>query len=255
MIDGISARGRLEAFGRQLKIAVLASCTFAVALFAAFAWWDVHNRRLPDELVEPDEIAPAASLAQVPASAPIEDAPAKEAPIDPPPLDARGAPPIANPPVAPAGVETELVARKLSIPVDGIEAAALRDSFTEGRGAHQHQAIDILAPRHTPVRAVEDGSIAKLFRSRFGGITVYQFDPSVRYCYYYAHLQGYAPGLHEGEGVRRGQVLGFVGTSGNAPADTPHLHFQIYELTPARHWWEGKPINPYPYLSGRRDPC
>jgi murein DD-endopeptidase MepM/ murein hydrolase activator NlpD len=255
MIDGISARGRLAAFGRQLKIAVLASCTFAVVLFAAFAWWDVHNRRLAEPLVELEEVAPAVSLpprASEPApDAPAEDVPAKAAPVDPALPEARGAPPIANPPSAPVEVETELAARKLSIPVDGVEAAGLRDSFTEGRGSRPHQAIDILAPRHTPVRAVEDGSIAKLFRSRFGGITVYQFDPGGRYCYYYAHLQGYAPGLHEGAGVRRGQVLGFVGTTGNAPPDAPHLHFQIYELTPARHWWEGKPINPYPYLGGR----
>jgi murein DD-endopeptidase MepM/ murein hydrolase activator NlpD len=248
-VEGLSStRSRLAALAWHLKVAVLSVCTFAVLLFAAFVWWDVHNRRLPDDLMAPEDLAPAAAAQRSPAA----DAPAKSAPVDPQPKAAQAAPPVARPATTPPGVESELAARRLSIPVAGVAASALRDSFAEGRGgSRQHQAIDIPAPRHTPVVAVEDGTIAKLFRSRYGGITVYQFDPGGRYCYYYAHLQGYAPGLREGAAVRRGQVLGFVGTSGNAPADTPHLHFQIYELTPARHWWEGKPINPYPYLAAR----
>ena len=247
-IEGIATRGRLAVFAWRLKVAVLSLCTFAVLLFAAFVWWDAHNRRLPDDLIAPEDVRPAIAAQ----ASPPAEAPAKETPVDPQPPAATSQPPVAKPSSAPLAIETELAARKLTIPVAGVAASALRDSFDEGRGrSRQHQAIDILAARHTPVLAVEDGSIAKLFRSDYGGITVYQFDPSGRYCYYYAHLQGYAPGLHEGEGVRRGQVLGFVGTSGNAPADTPHLHFQIYELTPARHWWEGKPINPYPYLAAR----
>jgi murein DD-endopeptidase MepM/ murein hydrolase activator NlpD len=232
----------------RFKVAVLSLCTFAVLIFMTFAWWDVHNRRLPDDWLAPEDVAPARAQG----ASPPAEAPAKTAPVDPQPRIATAAPPIARPSSAPVEVETELAARKLTIPVEGVAAAALRDSFAEGRGSSRlHQAIDILAPRHTPVLAVEDGTVAKLFRSQYGGITVYQFDPSGRYCYYYAHLQGYALGLHEGEAVRRGQVLGFVGTSGNAPPDTPHLHFQIYELTPSRLWWEGKPINPYPYLAAR----
>jgi murein DD-endopeptidase MepM/ murein hydrolase activator NlpD len=247
-IEGISSRGRLSAFAWRLKVAVLSLCTFAVLLFMAFAWWDVHNRRLPEDWLGPEDVAPAPAVEALPPA----EAPAKTAPVDPQPRIAKAAPPVARPSSAPVEIATELAARKLTIPVEGVAAAALRDSFDEGRGGSRlHQAIDILAPRHTPVLAVEDGTVAKLFRSQYGGITVYQFDPSGRYCYYYAHLQGYAPGLHEGGEVRRGQVLGFVGTSGNAPPDTPHLHFQIYELTPSRHWWEGKPINPYPYLAAR----
>lgn len=244
LVHGTSLRR--QALASHLRTAVLSLCTFAVMVFAAFAWWDAHNRRLPDDLVDVAETMAGRPLD--PASA--AEAPAKEPAVDPQVPAAAKEPPIARPAAPPPAVEPELAARHLLIPVSGVAASALRDSFEEGRIGHQHQAIDILAPRHTPVVAVEDGTVAKLFRSRFGGVTVYQFDRDSRYCYYYAHLQGYAPGLHEGEAVSRGQVLGYVGTTGNAPADAPHLHFQIYELTPEKRWWEGKPINPFPYLAG-----
>jgi murein DD-endopeptidase MepM/ murein hydrolase activator NlpD len=135
------------------------------------------------------------------------------------------------------------------MPVDGVAPEALTRQFDDARGSsRRHEAIDILAPRNTPVRAVEDGTIARLFNSRSGGLTVYQFDPTERYAYYYAHLEGYAPGLREGDRVRRGQVLGYVGSSGNAPKDTPHLHFAVFQLTAAKRWWEGDPVDPYDIL-------
>jgi len=81
---------------------------------------------------------------------------------------------------------------------------------------------------------------------------VYEFDGDASYAYYYAHLDRYAEGLHEGQAVRRGDRLGYVGTSGNAPPNTPHLHFTIFKLLPAKHWWEGTPINPYPLWALRR---
>jgi murein DD-endopeptidase MepM/ murein hydrolase activator NlpD len=142
----------------------------------------------------------------------------------------------------------DLARRALLIPVVGVEPQDLRDSFDEGRSGHTHEAIDILAPRNTPVRAVEDGVIAKLFHSVPGGITIYQFDPSGDYCYYYAHLERYADDLANGQQVRRGQVIGYVGTSGNAPKDTPHLHFAIYRLDANKRWWEGTALDPYPVL-------
>ncbi|HXU47385.1 MAG TPA: M23 family metallopeptidase, partial [Thermoanaerobaculia bacterium] len=139
--------------------------------------------------------------------------------------------------------------RRLAIPVAGIAAGELRDTYTESRGDHPHDAIDILSPRGRPVLAADDGRIEKLFYSQRGGITVYQFDPTATYAYYYAHLDAYAPGLAEGLDVRRGTVLGYVGTSGNAPPGAPHLHFQVFRLTPEKHWWQGQAINPYPYLA------
>jgi len=143
----------------------------------------------------------------------------------------------------------DLAARHLTIPVEGIPADKLVRSYHDARtGGREHEALDILAPRNTPVVAVEDGTIAKLFLSKAGGNTIYQFDPNRRYAYYYAHLERYADGLQEGEPVRRGQVIGFVGTSGNAPKNTPHLHFAIYRLTPEHRWWEGTPIDPYDIL-------
>ena len=143
----------------------------------------------------------------------------------------------------------ELRDRDLEIPVEGIRADQLARSFEDRRsGTREHEAIDILAPRNTPVKAVEDGSIARLFYSRQGGITIYQFDPSEKFCYYYAHLERYADGLKEGDRVKKGQVIGFVGVSGNAPKTTPHLHFAVFRLTAAKHWWEGTPLDPYDIL-------
>ena len=143
----------------------------------------------------------------------------------------------------------DLRGRHLLVPVQGVERAALRSTFDEARGgSRRHEAMDILAPRHTPVIAVESGTIARLFSSERGGITIYQFDPTDNYVYYYAHLERYAEGLKEGATIQPGQVLGYVGSSGNAPPDTPHLHFAIFKLTDEKRWWEGAPIDPYPIL-------
>jgi len=139
--------------------------------------------------------------------------------------------------------------RHLELPVQGLKRSDLRDTFRETRErTRQHEALDILAPRDTPVLAVDDGTVAKLFLSKAGGNTIYQFDPTSTYAYYYAHLERYAAGLKNGDSVRRGQVIGFVGTSGNAPPNTPHLHFAIFKLFEAKRWWEGAAIDPYPIL-------
>lgn len=145
----------------------------------------------------------------------------------------------------------EVVRPSLSMPLRGLTAAQLRDTFHEARGGERtHEALDILAPAGTPVLAVADGHVEKLFESVRGGLTIYQFDPGKRYAYYYAHLQGYAPGLAEGQALRRGQVIGYVGSTGNADAKAPHLHFAVFELGPERQWWKGTPLNPYPLLGG-----
>jgi murein DD-endopeptidase MepM/ murein hydrolase activator NlpD len=152
-----------------------------------------------------------------------------------------------GPPAASIGAEplSDLRSRQLVIPVKGIDAAQLQETFDDVRGAGRHEAIDILAPHDTPVVAVEDGTVAKLFESKAGGITLYQFDPGLTYAYYYAHLDRYAAGVREGQALRRGEVIGYVGTSGNAPKDTPHLHFAIFKLTEKKQWWQGAPIDPF----------
>lgn len=145
----------------------------------------------------------------------------------------------------------ELQRRDLQLPVQGVRASDLVPTFHQARGAHQHEALDILAPRGTPVIAVDEGSIAKLFFSKAGGLTIYQFDPSKRYAYYYAHLDRYADGLKQGTAVSRGQILGYVGSTGNADRAQPHLHFTIFKLGPEQHWWQGTAIDPYPlFMAG-----
>src|SRR5690349_8807622 len=94
------------------------------------------------------------------------------------------------------------------------------------------------------------GTIRKFFLSKPGGNTVYEFDEAGEYCYSYAHLDHYAQGLHEGMRMKRGDIIAYVGTTGNADPRTPHLHFAVFELGPKREWWKGKPINPYPNLVG-----
>lgn len=150
-------------------------------------------------------------------------------------------------PVAAAGGEIgELLGKGLLVPVSGIKPSSLRSTYDEARsGGRKHEALDILAPRGTPVLAADDGRIAKLFTSARGGLTIYQFDPAERYCYYYAHLDSYAPDLNDGETVVRGQTIGQVGTTGNAPPGTPHLHFGIFRLGPDKRWWEGTPVDPF----------
>jgi murein DD-endopeptidase MepM/ murein hydrolase activator NlpD len=159
---------------------------------------------------------------------------------------------LAVPALAAVAMGDSLASKSLLFPVKDFDAAKLRDTFDERRGGSaKHEALDIMAKRGTPVLAVEDGRIAKLFRSVPGGITLYQFDSTGSYAYYYAHLDRYAPDLKEGAQVKRGQVLGYVGSTGNAAADAPHLHFAIFKLGPERKWWQGEAINPYPYFAKR----
>ena len=170
--------------------------------------------------------------------------------------------PAAPPPSTPAAGEgseadiAALIAKRLTIPVVGVQPAQIADTWGQSRddGARAHQAVDILAKRGTEVVAVEDGRIEKLFNSERGGITIYQFDPSQTYIYYYAHLDRYADGLAEGQAVKRGQVIGYVGFTGDAVESAPHLHFGIERLGPDRKWWEGVSINPYRPLRGNQLP-
>jgi murein DD-endopeptidase MepM/ murein hydrolase activator NlpD len=139
----------------------------------------------------------------------------------------------------------------LLLPVQGITPSQLTDTFTDARSAGRtHDAIDIMAPAGTPVLAVADGHVEKLFTSKLGGLTIYEFNADNTLAYYYAHLQRYADGLAEQQLVKRGQLLGYVGSTGDASPRAPHLHFAISVLGPEKQWWKGEAINPYPLLGG-----
>lgn len=256
------------------RTAVGLAAAAAGLLVGFWGGWQVHDawRDLsPRHREAAEDAAPQGSVAQNPAPIIVEPGPAAGRAVDPPP-DAReprasapGDTPViaalppgagrvdpAPPPASEGPIVTadealrDLRARKLIVPVSGIEASNLVPSFDQPRGTdRRHEAIDIMAPRGTAVLAVEDGTVARLFTSEFGGLTIYQFDPSSRYAYYYAHLDRYAAGLAEGQRVRRGQLIGYVGSTGNASPSAPHLHFGIFLLTPERRWWQGSPLDPY----------
>lgn len=154
---------------------------------------------------------------------------------------------------APASRATEsdldVLRHELLVPVSGVAASSLHDTYGELRGgARQHEALDILAARGTPVLAAANGRVLKLFTSKAGGRMVYAADSTERFILMYAHLDAYAPGLAEGQSLAQGQQIGTVGTSGNAPPGTPHLHFAIARSADVKQWWKGSPVNPFPLL-------
>ena len=151
-------------------------------------------------------------------------------------------------PPVPRKAELSELAATLTIPVAGVKAEELLDTFNEARGERRHDALDIPAPRGTPVIAATDGRVLRLFTSERGGLMIYTADASERFVLMYAHLDSYAGGLSDGSPLRRGQVLGYVGTTGNAPPNVPHLHFAIARSTNVSRWWEGTPLDPLPLL-------
>jgi peptidoglycan LD-endopeptidase LytH len=169
--------------------------------------------------------------------------------VIPVPLDGpeAGAPPvsIALPPVPRAASDVSAVHAAIIIPVAGVRVADIQDSFDAPRdGERRHNAIDILAPRGTPILA------ARLSTNELGGITIYASGGADRYVFYYAHLERYHASMSVGRHVARGDTIGFVGTTGNAPKDVPHLHFQVMRMPEDGKYWNGEPINPYPILTG-----
>jgi murein DD-endopeptidase MepM/ murein hydrolase activator NlpD len=178
------------------------------------------------------------------------DAKSVELPVAP--RVAPAPPPVRHQPVdepkiaaAPPAIARAPSVQPLRVPIDGMSIESMKGGFSERRGSRPHEAADILAPRGTPIRAVQDGTIAKLFVSKQGGNTIYEFGSDGPLCYYYAHLERYADGLHDGQRVSQGEVIGYVGTSGNAPPQTPHLHFGVFELSADRKWWQGHALDPY----------
>lgn len=194
-------------------------------LGANVAWYFARGRA-----VDCASVAPPVAAVATPTTT------ASPAPPSAPPIAARAAPAAAS--------------SGLIVPVQGVAPAQLVDTYTQSRGAGRvHEAIDIMAPAGTPVLAAADGPVAKLFTSKLGGLTVYQFDRDGRRVYYYAHLAGYAPGLAEGQALRQGQVIGFVGSTGDADPSAPHLHFTVGDLGPEKQWWKSTAVNPYPLLA------
>jgi murein DD-endopeptidase MepM/ murein hydrolase activator NlpD len=228
-------RARRDATARMTRwFVVLAASTAVLGIGYMVRSWEAQGSGFVSAVPAFEERAAspgAASTAPVAApTAPVAER-SDTAPESPPPGG-----------VAPL---EDLRSRALTLPVIGTRPEQLVASFGDERGARRHEAIDILAPIGTPVVAVESGRIQKLFTSERGGLTIYQFDPRRRYAYYYAHLSRYADTLKEGQDVARGEIIGFVGISGNAPPDTPHLHFAIFELGPEQQWWKGTPVDPY----------
>ena len=137
----------------------------------------------------------------------------------------------------------------LAMPLAGVDPKTLTDTFNDARTGHKHEALDIMAPRGTPVLAVAEGNVAKLFNSKQGGLTVYQFDNSQQYAFYYAHSTATRPDLKEGMLLRKGDTLGLCRAR---PAmrrqDAPHLHFAVFQLGPEKNWWKGTALDPLPML-------
>jgi murein DD-endopeptidase MepM/ murein hydrolase activator NlpD len=263
------------AIGPRTRVLLIAAVVFAV--LAALVWslsyryWSqpVTPLRPPTSDAERlDAPSPAATpLADV-ASTPTSEASETPAPAPTPPPASPDASPNASPaPTAsaspangasPTQVQTsvggtassELASMRLLIPVEGIGPGQLQDTFDDARSEGRvHDAIDIMAPRGTPVLASADGRIVKLFQSVKGGTTIYQLASADEHLvFYYAHLERYADGLAEGHVARRGETIGYVGDTGNAAPGNTHLHLQIYRVADPRHFWTGDNINPYPIL-------
>ena len=216
-------------FGFML-IASTAGCEQMVKLDA---WRDARRGRKVPQIVTPaptNPDAPIPALVDSSLSMPVEPIAVKSA---------------TDTSAHASGLELATLGAMLIVPVAGVKPSQLRDTYAEARGSRVHEAMDIPAPRGTPVVSAVDGRLLKLFDSKAGGLMVYATDPSGRFILLYGHLDKYAPGLTNGMLLKRGQVIGYVGTSGNAPPGTPHLHFGILRGQPSVSWSKGSPINPY----------
>lgn len=237
-IKDAADKEHLARLGRQ--VALLAS---VCAAMLGCAEDDVAPAATPPVTAEVPivDMSPSAQRPLLPTETPVvvADPAAAPAPVSVP---ARGAAVVGSGDIA------TLRSRQLLVPVAGVRPANLVGSFADARGGSAHEALDIAAPRGTPVLAADDGTVLKLFTSRAGGLTIYVADPTRKFIYYYAHLDAYAPTLREGQAVAKGQQIGTVGTSGNAPPNTPHLHFAILRNDDMTKWWTGTPLDPFAVL-------
>ena len=238
------------AIGPRTRVLLVAAVLFGAV--AALVWYlSYHYWSQPVTPLRP----PAQDVERLPtpAASPTPNATPDVSPSPSPTPDASptpGASPQAQ--VLPSDPGSALASMPLLIPVEGIAPAQLQDTFKDARSEGRvHDAIDIIAPRGTPVLAATDGRVVKLLNSAKGGITLYQLAASdEHYVLYYAHLERYAEGLAEGHVARRGETLAYVGDTGNATPGNTHLHFQIYRVQDPKHFWTGENLNPYPLLRG-----
>jgi murein DD-endopeptidase MepM/ murein hydrolase activator NlpD len=243
---------QIQKGARKRALVLIVSCVFFI--FAAVI---LMNLEAPPGVTRTTGAAPVYKPAIPESSAPA--APASTAstptpPAPPPPVETLPAAPV--PAAASTVGEADLTAlslKNLVVPVAGVPPEKLRDSFYDGRSEGRiHQALDIMAAKDTPVVAATDGTVMKLYNSDRGGIMIYQTDTSGLYVYYYGHLSRYADGMTEGKQVKRGEVIGYVGDTGNAGAGNYHLHFGISKMAAPGKWSGGEPINPYPLLTGKQ---
>jgi peptidoglycan LD-endopeptidase LytH len=239
-----SKTSKERAVARKRAFVLIASCLCII--FSAVILMNLESPRV--KRTGPPVGAPTPVAATEQSPSPIAVAPRDSAAVS-----TSAAAPI------PAGASTindadvtALSIKNLLIPVAGVASNQLHDSFYDSRSDGRiHEALDIMAPHDMPVLAADDGAVMKLHQSDRGGIMLYQSDPSGLYVYYYGHLSRYADGMAEGKRVKRGEVIGYVGDTGNAGAGNYHLHFGISKMTAAGKWYGGEPINPYPLLNGK----
>jgi len=244
--------------GPRARVLLIAAVVFAalaaLVWYLSTAYWSQPVTPLAppsraEESATPQASAtPAAPASQATATPSPTATPSSQTTATPTPSTSPAPSPRAQ---APAGDANDaLASMRLLIPVEGVRPSQLQDTFDQARSEGRvHDAIDIMAPRGTPVLAATDGRVVKLFQSAKGGTTVYQLAAAdEHFVFYYAHLAAYAEGLSEGRLARRGETIGYVGDTGNAGPGNTHLHFQIYRVADPKHFWTGENINPYPIL-------
>ncbi len=256
----VASRSNEDRWKTRARLKVLAVALILLASVGAIVWFlNVRYGSTPvtpietQPTLEPISNANAPSIATpeaTPTAATVET-PAPTASLEPTPpqQDSSAVPGVQENGASLPPVSSSQTQPLLLVPVQGVRAEDLRDTYTEARSeGRTHNAIDIIAPRGTPVLAAADGPIVKLFQSVPGGITIYQLATDNKTILYYAHLERYADGLAEGRFARRGEVIGYVGDTGNAGAGNYHLHFSVSITDDPKRWWAGTNVNPYPLL-------
>lgn len=231
------------------RLRILVAIALAAGTLVAVVW-ALGRRPRPGSLsVATSNAGPHAFPSLANSTEPTSSTPPTQPTAEPTPQPSIDQPEISPQPSASAEPAPGVTPASLLIPVAGVRPEQLRDTFNEARSeGRTHDAIDIPAPRDTPVLAAAAGRIIKLFQSKPGGTTIYQLDPDDRTVYYYAHLDRYADGLTEGHFAHRGEVIAYVGDTGNAGPGNYHLHFSVSIVSDPQRYWEGTNVNPYPLL-------